>query len=67
MTQGPVTKGDIRAAIEGVTGAPTSGVVADLMPGIVNAIDELINPKPAAPEQRVVKPTETRKDDNTGK
>jgi hypothetical protein len=62
MTQGPVSKGDIRAAIEGVTGAPVSGVVADLTPAIVNAIDELINPGAPAPEQRVIKAAETRKD-----
>lgn len=55
-----ITQADIRAAIEAVTGAPTSGVVAEAMPGIVRAIDELVNGKPVT-EQRVVKPAETRK------
>ena len=54
-----ISKSDIRAAIDGVTGAPSCGVVADVTPAIVNAIDELINGKPV--EQRVVKPAETRK------
>jgi hypothetical protein len=57
---GTISKGDIRAAIDGVTGAPTSGVVCDVTPAIVNAIDELINGKPVV-EQRVVKAAETRK------
>ena len=57
---GTITKGDIQAAIDGVTGAPSSGVVCDVTPAIVKAIDELINGKPVA-EQRVVKPAETRK------
>jgi hypothetical protein len=58
---GTITKGDIQAAIDGVTGAPSSGVVCDVTPAIVKAIDELINGKPV--EQRVVKPAETRKAD----
>jgi hypothetical protein len=62
-----VTAGDIRAAIDGVTGAPTSGVVADVTPALVKAIDELVNGKPEAVEQRVVKPAETRKADATTK
>jgi len=56
-----ISKSDIRAAIDGVTGAPSCGVVADVTPAIVDAIDELINGKPV--EQRVVKPAETRKVD----
>lgn len=55
-----ISKGDIRAAIEAVTGAPTSGVVAEAMPAIVRAIDELVNGTPVV-EQRVVKAAETRK------
>lgn len=55
-----ISKSDIRAAIDSVTGAPTTGVVCDIAPAIVQAIDELINGKPVA-EQRVVKPAETRK------
>jgi hypothetical protein len=61
-----ISAGDIRAAIDSVTGAPVSGVVADVTPGIVNAIDELINGKKIG-EQRVVKASETRKVDDTDK
>jgi hypothetical protein len=57
-----VSAADIRAAIDGVTGAPTCGVVHDATPAIVKAIDELINGKPVV-EQRVIKATETRKAD----
>ena len=55
----PVTKADILAAINSVTGDPTTGVVRDITPGIVDAIDALVNPK-AAKETRVVAPEETR-------
>lgn len=65
MNNGPVTPADIRAAIEKVTGAPTSGVVSEVTPGIVAAIDALINGATEAPEQRVIKATETRKTDAT--
>lgn len=58
-----ISQADIRAAIEAVTGAPTSGVIAEAMPGMVRALDELINGKPVI-EQRVVKAQETRKQDN---
>ena len=54
-----VTKADILAAINSVTGDPTTGLVADITPGIVDAIDALVNPK-AAKETRVVAPEETR-------
>jgi hypothetical protein len=60
-TVADISKGDIRAAIDGVTGAPTTGIVCDITPAIVNAIDKLINGKPV--EQRVVRPAETRKAD----
>jgi hypothetical protein len=60
LENGGISAADIRAAIDGVTGAPTSGVVCDVTPAIVNAIDELINGKPVV-EQRVIKATETRK------
>jgi hypothetical protein len=43
---GPITRGDIEGAIKGATGDPASGVVADITPAIVNAVDELINGKP---------------------
>lgn len=54
-----VTRDDIVAAIHSVTGNPTTGVVADITPGIADAIDALVNPK-AAKETRVVKAEETR-------
>lgn len=57
-----VSVGDIRAAIDAVTGAPSCGIVADVTPALVKAIDELINGKPVV-EQRVIKATETRKAD----
>ena len=57
-----ITRADIQAAIDGVTGAPTFGLVSDVTPSIVNAIDELVNGKPVV-EQRVIKATETRKAD----
>ena len=61
---GQISRAQIEGAIHGVTGAPSSGIVADITPGIVDAIEELINPKPAK-ETRVVKASETRtKDDN---
>ena len=49
-----ITKTDIANAINGVTGAPTCGIVADVTPALVDAIDELINGKPVV-EQRVIK------------
>jgi hypothetical protein len=60
MTGAPVTRGDIEGAIKGVTGDPVSGIVHDITPAIAQAIDELINGKPTAKEQRVVKAEETR-------
>ena len=42
-----VTKADILAAINSVTGDPTTGLVRDITPGIVDAIDALVNPKAA--------------------
>jgi hypothetical protein len=59
-----ITKTDIAKAINGVTGAPTCGIVADVTPALVDAIDELINGKPVV-EQRVIKAAETRKADTT--
>lgn len=54
-----VTKADILAAVKSVTGDPDTGIVRDITPGIVDAIDALVNPK-AAKETRVVAPQETR-------
>ena len=57
-----ITRADIEGAINTVTGAPSSGIVADVTPALVQALDELINGKPVV-EQRVIKATETRKAD----
>ena len=57
-----ITRADIEGAINGVTGAPSSGIVADVTPALVQALDELINGKPVV-EQRVIKSPETRKAD----
>ena len=54
-----LTKADILAAVKSVTGDPDTGIVRDITPGIVDAIDALVNPK-AAKETRVVAPQETR-------
>ena len=40
------TRDDIERAIHSVTGAPDTGLLHDATPGIVDAIDALINPKP---------------------
>ena len=58
-----ITRADITNAINAVTGEPTTGIIKDITPGLVDAIDQLINGKPET-EQRVIKPTETRKNDN---
>jgi len=39
-----VTKADILAAVKSVTGDPDTGIVRDITPGIVDAIDALVNP-----------------------
>ena len=54
-----ITRADIAKAINEVTGDPDTGVVKDLTPGLVDAIDKLINPK-LEQEQRVIKASETR-------
>lgn len=53
-----ITKAEILAAVQGVTGAPTVGTVAAVEPQIVDAIDRLINGAPAK-ENRVIKAKET--------
>jgi hypothetical protein len=56
---GQITRAQIEGAIHGVTGAPSSGLIHDWTPAIVDAIDALLNPK-AAKETRVVKAPEVR-------
>ena len=58
-----ITRADIQAAIDDVTGAPSVGIVHDVTPGIVDAIARLITGDSEV-EQRVIKPTETRKVDS---
>jgi hypothetical protein len=41
-----VTRDDVLAAVKSATGAPTTGIVADITPAIVDAIDALLNPQP---------------------
>lgn len=55
-----ITRADIEAAINSVTGDPSSGVVHDVTPAIVNAIAKLIEGDTKI-DNRVVKPAETRK------
>lgn len=62
-----VTREDIKNAIDGVTGAPSSGLICDITPAIVDAVNRLINGDDSAKEARVVKAAETRKVDTEGK
>ena len=58
-----ITRADIENAINAVTGEPTSGILKDVTPGLVDAIDKLVNPK-LEQEQRIVKAAETRKSEH---
>lgn len=58
-----MNRAEIQAVIDSVTGAPTTGLIADITPGIVDALDAALNPPAVEEEQRetrVVKPAETR-------
>ena len=55
-----ITRADILGAINSVTGDPSTGVVHDATPAIVEAIARLVEGDVDI-EQRVVKPAETRK------
>ena len=54
-----ITRADILSAINSVTGDPSTGVVHDVTPAIVDAIARLVEGDVEI-EQRVVKPAETR-------
>lgn len=54
-----ITRADIEAAVNSVTGDPSVGIVHDIQPAIIDAVDALINP-PAAKSKRVVEAAETR-------
>ena len=58
-----ITRADIQATIDDVTGAPSVGIVHDITPGIIDAIARLLTGDSEV-EQRVIKPTETRKVDS---
>jgi len=54
-------KANIRAVIDGATGAPVSGPVADAIPAIVEALDAALNPKvTGAKAKRIIGADETR-------
>jgi hypothetical protein len=57
-----MNKADLRAIIDGVTGDPTNGAVADVVPAIVDALDAALNPAATAEAKstRVIKADETR-------
>lgn len=57
-----MNKSDLRAIIDGVTGAPDTGAVCDIVPAIVDALDAALNPAPAVPakETRVIEADEVR-------
>lgn len=55
-----ITKTDIETAMRTAAGNPDSGILADYIPTLAAAVDELVNPKPAKVEARVMKADETR-------
>jgi hypothetical protein len=56
-----LTREQIARVLAEATGAPSSGAVADILPALVDALDEALNPAPPAKdEKRVVKAEETR-------
>jgi hypothetical protein len=62
-----VSKEDIQNAIDGVTGAPSSGLICEITPAIVDAVNRLVNGDDSAKQTRVVQAAETRKVDTEGK
>lgn len=54
-----ISKSDIENAMRNAAGNPDSGLLADYIPTLAAAVDELINPKQKA-EARVLKADETR-------
>lgn len=55
-----INKTDIENAMRTAAGNPDSGLLADYIPTLAAAVDELVNPKPAKVETRVIKAEETR-------
>ena len=54
-----LTRESIAAVIADAVGNPTNGAVAEVLPAITDAVDELVNPK-AKEEIRVLEVSETR-------
>ena len=54
-----LTRESIAAVIADAVGNPTNGAVAEVLPAITDAVDDLINPK-AKEEIRVLEVPETR-------
>ena len=54
-----MTKDQIAKIVGDAVGNPSSGTVAEVLPAIVDAINDALNPK-AKVEKRVVEPDETR-------
>ncbi len=63
---GAISKGDIERAINGVTGAPSSGLICDITPAIVDAVNRLVNGDDSAKQNRIIQAAETRKVDTEG-
>ena len=61
-TETHMNRAEIQAVIESVTGAPTTGLVADITPGIVDALDAALNPPADEDERevRIIEAAETR-------
>lgn len=66
-----ITREQIAEAINKATGKPDVGPVAVVLPAIIDAVDALANPKQHTAakrednkEQRIIKPTETRADND---
>ena len=58
-----MNRADIEKTVRASVGDPTSGIVADVIPAIVDALDVALNPKPTAtgkPDTRIVSASETR-------
>lgn len=58
-----MTREQIQAIIDSVTGAPVTGLIADMVPGIVDALDAALNPArtdEGSRQTRVIEADETR-------
>jgi len=55
-----LTREQIAGVLNEAAGAPSSGAVAEILPTLIDALDEALNPSPVKAEKRVVKADETR-------